>query len=97
MEVGDGQQRCLLFFEPIQGLRTLTLGAMPIAATVRHEVLPATLRTIKQLAAQGTGAAGRQSAHGFPLVGGKAQRGRNRSLDYGAQHLPQSGAARHGN
>jgi hypothetical protein len=39
MEVRDGQQRRLLALEPIHGPRALALRTMPVAATVRHEML----------------------------------------------------------
>ena len=96
MEIRDRQQRHLLLFQPICGPCPLALRTMPIAATVRHEVLALTGGAMEQLAAQRAGPAGGQRAHALPLLRGQAQDGRGGTGDRFAQHLPQGGAAGHG-
>src|SRR5215203_6711829 len=49
MEVGNGQERALLLFEPIRRPPALALRAVTVAATVRHEMFALAMDALEQL------------------------------------------------
>jgi hypothetical protein len=73
MEIGHGQQRGGLLFEPGHGGRALAVRTMAVAATVGHDVFAAAVRAIERLSAQRAGPARGQRAQRLPLVGRKPQ------------------------
>jgi hypothetical protein len=68
MIVGAGQQICLSLFDPFFSFMPLTLGAVPVAATVIADVHRTAITTGVHMPAQGSGAALGEGTKGLLLM-----------------------------
>ena len=81
MEVGHRQEVFLLPLQPLVGVGSLAVRAMPVAAAVGHEVVEPAIGTAVVVRPERRGAAAQDRIQGFPNVGAQvlrtSQRGGN--------------------